>query len=127
MSAQAQASPKTTVFVVDDETPLLELATAILGPVGCAVRTFNDPEQALAAFPAARPAVLLTDYAMGQMNGMDLIRECRRLNPSQKIILISGTVDGRIFADSPVKPDMFLAKPYHAQELIGCVRKLMAG
>ncbi len=49
---------------------------------------------------------------MGRMSGMDLIRECRRLNPRQKTILISGTVDGEVFADAPVKPDQFVAKPY---------------
>jgi len=117
---------KITVFVVDDEPMLLELATAILEPVGCEVRTFRDPELALKAFAAAPPDVVITDYAMGRMNGMDLIHECRRLNPRQKMILVSGTVDGQVFADAPVKPDRFLTKPYQIQELADCVRTLAA-
>ncbi len=55
---------------------------------------------------------------MGGMNGMDLIRECRRLNPQQKTILLSGTVDEGIYADAPVKPDRFLAKPYQVHEFV---------
>ena len=36
-----------TVFVVDDEPMLLELASVIIKPLGCEVRTFRDPEAAL--------------------------------------------------------------------------------
>jgi DNA-binding NarL/FixJ family response regulator len=87
--------------------------------------TFTDPEQALKEFPAAAPAVVLTDYAMGRMSGMDLIRECRRLNPQQKTILISGTVDGEVFAGAPVKPDLFVAKPYDVNKLVDAVRTMI--
>jgi len=114
-----------TVFVVDDEVLLLELAETILTPLGCKVRTFTDPEVALKEFPGDAPAVVLTDYAMGRMSGMDLIRECRKLNPLQKTILISGTVDGEVFADAPVKPDLFVAKPYDVNKLVETVRKMM--
>jgi DNA-binding response OmpR family regulator len=115
-----------TIFVVDDEPMLLELAEAILKPLGYLVRTFRDPELALKEFPAAKPDIVITDYAMGRMSGMDLIRECRRLNPHQKMILLSGTVDEHVFADAPVKPDQFLTKPYQIQELAERVRLLIA-
>jgi FixJ family two-component response regulator len=115
------------VFVVDDEPMLLELAVAILKPLGCKVRTFRDPEQALKEFAVVRPAVVITDYAMGRMSGMDLIRECRRLNPGQKMILLSGTVDAHVFADAPVKPDLFLTKPYQIQDFTDAIRSMIAG
>ncbi len=98
-SSQKGGSP-VTIFVVDDEPMLLDLAAAILKPLGFEVRTFRDPKQALAEYPAAKPAVLVTDYAMGGMNGMDLLRECKRINPRQKTILLSGTVDESIFANA---------------------------
>jgi DNA-binding NtrC family response regulator len=123
---QSKSTPAPTVFVVDDEVLLLELAETILAPLGCNVRTFTDPEEALREFPTAAPAVVLTDYAMGRMSGMDLIRECRRLNPRQKTVLISGTVDGEVFADAAVKPDLFVAKPYDVNKLVELVRKMIA-
>ena len=122
---RSKTTPATTIFVVDDEVLLLELAETILSPLGCKVRTFTDPEVALKEFPAAAPAVVLTDYAMGRMSGMDLIRECRKLNPQQKTILISGTVDGEVFADAPVRPDLFVAKPYDVNKLVVTVRKMI--
>jgi CheY-like chemotaxis protein len=114
-----------TIFVVDDEPLLLELAEAILKPLGYHVRTFRDPELALKEVPTEHPEVIITDYAMGRMSGMDLVRECRRLNPRQKMILLSGTVDEHVFAQAAVKPDQFLTKPYQIQELADHVRSLI--
>jgi CheY-like chemotaxis protein len=115
-----------TIFVVDDEPMLLDLASAILQPLGYEVRTFRDPQVALKEFLAARPELIVTDYAMGAMNGMDLVRECKRVNPRQKIILLSGTVDENIYANEQAKPDRFIAKPYQVREFIESVQKLAA-
>jgi len=114
-----------TIFVVDDEVLLLDLAEAVLTPLGCKVQKFSDPEEALKEFPKAAPVVVITDYAMGRMNGMDLIRECRRLNPQQKTVLISGTVDGEVFANAAVKPDEFVTKPYDVSKLVSLIRKMI--
>lgn len=114
-----------TIFVVDDELMLLELATAILEPLGFDVRTFHDPKQALAEYPAAKPAVVVTDYAMGEMNGLDLVRECRLVNPLQKTILVSGTVDENIYANAQVKPDCFLSKPYQIRDFVESIEALV--
>ena len=115
-----------TIFVVDDEPLLLDLAEAVLAPLDCKVRKFTDPEEALREFAKAAPALVVTDYAMGRMSGMDLIRECRLLNPVQKTILVSGTVDGAVFANAQVTPDAFVAKPYDVKSLTEMVRKMIA-
>src|SRR5271156_2419615 len=121
-----EASKPSTVFVVDDEQMLLELAALILKPMGFEVRTFRDPETALKEFTQVLPDLVITDYAMGRMSGMDLIRECRRINPGQKMILISGTVDQYVFADARVRPDRFISKPYQLSEFSSCIREVLA-
>lgn len=119
---------KPLVFAVDDEPMLLELVVMVIEPLGCRVRTFRDPATAVRAFSLAdpRPALIITDFAMHNMNGMDLIRQCRQINPQQKILLVSGTVDETIYRNSPVKPDEFLAKPYPAKQLAELVKSLLA-
>jgi CheY-like chemotaxis protein len=115
------------IFVVDDEPMLLELAAVILEPQGYKVKVFRDPEIALQAFNSAkpRPDLLITDYAMHTMNGMELIEHFRRIEPRQKILLVSGTVGEDIFQNSPAKPDRFLAKPYQAHQLTNMVRSMV--
>lgn len=116
------------VFVVDDEPMLLELNAIILEPLGFRVRAFRDPVTAVRAFSlsAPRPVLIVTDYAMHAMNGMDLISACRRVNPGQKIIMVSGTVDEAIFRHAAEKPNNFLAKPYQAKQLTDLVRAVLA-
>jgi CheY-like chemotaxis protein len=115
------------VYVVDDEPMLLELATIVLGPLGYKVRTFRDPEQVLEAFTSGQPqpALVITDYSMHNLNGMDLVVQCKKLRPGQKVILVSGTVGQEVFVNSPVKPDRFLAKPYQAKQLREVVSELV--
>ena len=117
------------VFVVDDEVMLLGLAETLLEPEDFEVHTFEDPRRALANYKAAQtpPNLVVTDYAMGGMNGLDLIQECRKINPNQKTLLISGTVDESIYANAAIKPDRFLAKPYDPDDFVAAVRALAGG
>ena len=99
------------IYVVDDEPTLLELATVILEPLGYTVETFRSPETALRAFELAQPApaLVITDYAMHTLTGLELASACRRIRPKQKVLLVSGTVGPDILRDTPVQPDGFLA------------------
>ena len=117
------------IYVVDDEPMLLELASVILEPQGYQIKTFRDPELAVEAFVSAqrRPALLITDYAMHTMTGMQLIEKLRAVEPKQKILLVSGTVTEEIFAESNVRPDAFIAKPYLADQFTAAVKKLLNG
>ena len=115
------------VYVVDDEAMLLELNAVILEPLGCRVLTFRDPVSAVRSYLLSdpRPALIVTDYAMHAMNGLDVISACRRVNPTQKIIMISGTMDEAVFRDAVEKPNRFLAKPYQCKQLTDLVRELL--
>lgn len=116
------------IFAVDDEPMLLELVVAVLEPLGFRLRTFRDADTAVRAFSLTTPppVLIVTDYAMHAMNGLDLIQACRRINPRQRIILVSGTVDETIYSNAEHKPDYFLAKPYQARQLIDLVRTALA-
>jgi DNA-binding response OmpR family regulator len=122
-----ETAPPPVIFVVDDEVMLLDLAEIILKPEGFDVRTFPDPARAVAEYATAKPppCIVITDYAMNGMNGLEVIRECRRLNPQQRIIMVSGTVDEGIYANVDIKPDCFLSKPYNAEQLVTTVRTLI--
>jgi CheY-like chemotaxis protein len=121
-------SPPPLVYLVDDEPLLLELAEMVLEGQGYSFEKFQDPIEAWNAFAAANPspALLITDYAMHAMNGVELILKCKALRPGLKTILISGTVDENILHNVPVKVDRFLRKPYRTTELGDAVRSVLA-
>ena len=115
------------IFVVDDEPILLELAEKILSGLKCEIQTFSNPQIALQKYSSAEkpPDLLITDFAMHEMDGLALIRACRRLNPKQRVLLVSGTVDESVFNGTGVKPDRFLAKPYLPADLTSMVEELL--
>ena len=115
------------VYVVDDEPLLLDLAKIILEPLGVRVETYPDPISALRAFKAANPPpdLIVTDYSMSGSTGMDLLAACRKTYPLQKVLLLSGTVQERVYEGATSKPDAFLAKPYQASELVEAVKALL--
>ena len=127
-SVSAENDPRPVIFVLDDEETLLELNAVTLEPLGYRVCTFRDPVEAMQAFSLAdpRPALILTDYAMDEMDGLAVISACRRLNPGQKAILLSGTADEIFFRKASEKPNRFLAKPYQCQQLLDLVREVLA-
>ena len=120
---------KTLIYLVDDQPLLLEYAEASLQAEGYAFQKFNDPEQALSAFLGAQPKpdLLISDFAMERMNGMELIEKCKRAHPALKTIMISGTAGAEIIHQAPVKIDQFLAKPYPPATLVELVRRVLAG
>jgi len=126
MSSPDSSASAKVLFVVDDEPLLLELIQALLECDGYEVRTFGDPSTALDAFRKApsTPSMLLTDFAMQPLNGLELLAECRKIRPDLKSILLSGQVRSSDFAAYPTQPDRFFKKPFVPQEFLDGVRQL---
>jgi CheY-like chemotaxis protein len=115
------------IYLVDDEPMLLELGSVILEPNGYAIETFSSPQEALRAYEVAesKPALIITDFAMDRMTGLDLAVACRRLRPGQKVLMVSGTVGPETVRNSGNKLDGFLAKPYEPRQLVEAVESIL--
>ena len=126
MQSTGEHAAAPLAYIVDDEPMLLDLNEAVLRGIGFDVRRFRAAEIAFEAYKVAptAPRIIITDYAMHRMTGLDLINQCRAMNPGQKVLMVSGTVDASVFAASPQKPDAFMAKPYSTDHLTKMVRSL---
>jgi len=69
--------------------------------------------------------VLVTDYEMGEMNGLELIQSSHEIHPALKTVLVSGTVDSSITLSHAAKVHRFLGKPYEPAQLQKAVAELM--
>lgn len=129
MSQPNQTTPKKAplIYLVDDQPLLLDLAEMSLLSGGYKLRKFLDPETALESFLDARskPVLLITDYAMGKMNGLELVERCKAVKPDLKSILVSGTAGAEIMLESEVKVDRFVGKPYQPTSLAEMVRRVL--
>lgn len=86
-------SPKSlpTILVIDDNGAVRAHLKAMLERMGYAVETADDGAKGMAAFRSIRPAAVLTDIVMCEMDGIELIRELRRRWPDVKIVAMSGS------------------------------------
>lgn len=128
LTSESARSKGAVIYVVDDELMIGEIVEVILNLEGYQPKFFQDPEKALQAFEEAeaKPALLLTDFLMTPINGMELIEQCKQIQPDLKTILFSGNVGQEILQYYSCKPDRFLRKPFLPQALIDTVRSLLA-
>jgi DNA-binding NtrC family response regulator len=116
------------IYVVDDEPMVGELLITILEMAGFQIKLFSNPTEALEAFIAAnpRPTMLMADFVMPVLNGMELIEQCKRAQPTLKTLLYSGYVGAEVVQRYQVKPDFFIRKPFHPKNLVDTVRLILA-
>jgi DNA-binding NtrC family response regulator len=119
--------PSGLIFIVDDNAMLSEYAGTVLKGVGYDIRSFTDPKDVLQAMQEAdpKPVALVTDYEMGEMNGLELIASSHKIHPSLKTVLLSGTIDGTFVARQSTKVHRFLGKPYKPAQLTNLVGELL--
>lgn len=118
----------TLVFIVDDNPLLGEITRQLIASAGYETKLFDQGLPACAEMLATGnpPVVLVTDYDIGDITGLDLIGEVRPKLPRLKTLLVSGTAQPTVIARHPVQPDQFLPKPFRADDLIGAVDRLAA-
>ena len=80
------------ILYLDDEEPLVKLAVSFLERLGYRVSGYTRVEEALAAFRAQPDAfdLVVTDYNMPAMSGMDVALTVMSLRPSMLVAMASG-------------------------------------
>ncbi|HEX4263608.1 MAG TPA: response regulator [Verrucomicrobiae bacterium] len=107
-------------MVVDDDVDALDAVARLLAAVSDAeVCAFPSPWQALDAFAAAPESFLLvvTDYEMPGMNGVDFRRHVQAMSPTAKVLLTTG---GGKFNEESARQNGFcglLPKPFSISAL----------
>ena len=88
------------VLVVDDEPDMVENCARILGRAGYQCLTATDPRHALGLVESERPDLLLTDLKMPGMDGIELLRRAREVDPALPVILITAfaTIESAVAA-----------------------------
>ena len=114
---------KRIVAIVDDEKDITVLFKDMLQRIkGISIVTFNDPKIALEhENNNAAYALVLCDFKMPELNGMELIKKIKELNHFVRTILITAFAINRdLFQEYAKKKiiDNFLQKPIHLDDLI---------
>jgi CheY-like chemotaxis protein len=118
--------PSKRILVVDDEYTSAETLAWVLRDEGFEVTVAGNGRQALERLDEAAPDLVLTDYMMPLMNGVELSQAIRARPRFARIpvLMISGVSDGALSAHR-ASFDTFLRKPFDLQRLLDAVRSLL--
>jgi PAS domain S-box-containing protein len=118
------------ILIVDDRVEVAEVAQAMLEQIGYRTRVVLNTKEAMDILEDGTSVDLLfTDLIMpGNMNGVMLAREARRLQPKIKVLLTTGYADASLErTDTSGSEFDMIHKPYRRAELARKVRIVLNG
>jgi formate/nitrite transporter len=116
-----------TMLVIDDESIVLESCRRIFREQGFDVVTSANPRDALQEVSERRFDVILCDWKMPQMDGVDVVEVLDRRSPETAIIMISGYPSLERATEVMKRGAMdYVPKPFTPEEITGAVRRALS-
>ncbi len=119
-----------TILVADDETHILHVVSLKLKNAGYRVLTARDGQEALELAQQEKPDLLITDYHMPQLNGIELCRRLKLDPATSHIPAIMLTARGYELEPADTEQSgilRMLSKPFSPRHLLSTVEEVLAG
>lgn len=114
-----------TILVVDDEPHIIELATLYLKNEGYRVISADDGAQALRQIEAERPALVILDLMLPEMDGWEVCRQVRASSNLPIIMLTARSDDVDKIVGLELGADDYVTKPFNPRELVARVKAVL--
>ncbi len=117
------------ILVIDDERFIAELMRDVLTRHGHAVEMFSNGPAALEAVRRSRFDLIISDFAMPGLNGLDFVREVRSSLPATRVVIVSAFLDGETLESLEAEPNFagFLRKPFDIFDLTKLADRWVGG
>ncbi len=117
------------ILIVDDDSMVRKMLVNVFQKEDYSTFEASDGKSALRIYRDENIDVILTDIVMPDMEGIETIRELRKINPDAKIIAFSGggslSPDGYLKIAASMGASYTFRKPFDINELKEAVRKLL--
>jgi len=117
--------PNQRILVVDDDEAVRRFIVECLRSLGYSVDEASDGEAGLRLLQGAPPDLIIVDYAMPGMTGVDVVLRARAVVPDVPVILATGYADMEA-VDRVMPTERVLRKPFRIAELGVAVRQALA-
>lgn len=114
-----------TILLVEDEIVIALGIQMVLEDAGYSVVIASNGEEGLTQALEVKPDLIVTDYMMPRMNGLELIAALRSRNVTIPIVLATSIGEERVQANPHRLYDAYLGKPCTDDALLGVVRRLL--
>lgn len=119
---------KKTILIVDDSESIRKLVQFNLTSAGYYVLVANNGVEALKFFQGETIHLLLTDLHMPEMNGLELIKEVRKLSDYKHIPILFLTTETQVALKKEAKEagaTGWIVKPFVLEKLLSTIRKVL--
>src|SRR5690349_7010292 len=123
-------SASKTILVADDESHILHVVSLKLKNAGYRVLTARDGQEALEMAQQEKPDLLITDYHMPQLSGIELCRKLKQDPATTNIPAIMLTARGYSLEPADTEQSgilRMLSKPFSPRHLLATVEEVLAG
>lgn len=109
-----------TLLIVDDEPNVLKSLKRLLMDEDIKILTAESGEEGLKAFDANKIQLVISDYRMPGMNGVEFLRKVKELYPETIRLILSGYADAVAIVEAINEGQVykFITKPWNDQELL---------
>ena len=119
-----------SVLIVDDEVDIITSVKRWLQDNGLKVYGFSDPLQALEYFMnnSGNIDLVLSDIRMSKMNGYELVKKIKTIQPETKVIFMTALETDRLEVSKilpSIKIDGFMLKPGSLENLVNTVKEVI--
>lgn len=112
------------ILVIDDEMPTLSMFKLFLGAYGFEVLTAGSGEEGLEVFTREKPPIVLTDIKMPGMDGLQVLKRIKELDPLTEVIVITGHGDMEIAIQAlNLNATDFINKPIQKADLDNALKR----
>ena len=113
---------KTTILVVEDDTPVRNLITTTLKTHDYKYLTAKDGASAIMEASSYNPDIILLDLGLPDMDGIEVIKKIRTWSNSPIIVISARSEDGDKIEALDCGADDYLTKPFSVEELLARLR-----
>ena len=100
-AAAVVKAPAAKILVIDDNAAVVDVLLACLHEEGYKVSGALTGEEGLKGFILFRPDLVLLDVALaGGMDGVEVLKRIRLINPSAKVVMVTGNRDATLARDT---------------------------
>jgi len=126
MTAQPSRLTMSRILLAEDEESMRGFLERALERAGYEVASFANGKEAYERLLEEPFTLLLTDIVMPEMDGIELARRASELDPSLKIMFITGFAAVTLNTElSAPKEARVLSKPFHLKDLVAQVDQLL--
>jgi len=119
-----ERNEKTRILLIDDEESIRRLLSISLGHKGFEVITAEDGKQGLKMFRKETPKIVLTDIKMPDIDGLEVLRQVKALDPEAQVIVITGHGDMESAIEAlKLEASDFLNKPIRDEALMIAIKR----